>query len=103
MVQTIKDLMPQRQRPTQDASVDMKRMILPLPTPIHTWVKTIAEATGMTQPNVVTLALEQAVKTPVSQYIDTIKQAQAERELAALDAEEEALRAKRKRLTDLLS
>jgi hypothetical protein len=79
----------------------MKKMMLELPIDIHSWIRTIAEATQMTQPHVVLMALADVTKTPTKHYVDRLEQAKAQKrasdiaeQLRALKAEYEALQTK---------
>lgn len=79
-----------------------KKMLLALPATIHSWVKNIADSTGMTQPNIVKLVLDEAFQAPTSDYVSKIKRTHAEQELKRLEEQEQALKAEKKRLQDLL-
>ncbi len=79
-----------------------KQMILKLDHHKHAWVKSIAEATGTTQPNVVNLILAEASKAHADDYIDQIKRLHAKEALKQLEAEHYEKEAEIKRLKELL-
>lgn len=89
---------------TETASGDFqqKKMILAVPIDIHDWIKTIAEKTGITQPHVVKLVLEQAIKSTAAGYIEQIERTQAEKELAELEQLERDIKQKRLVLAEKL-
>lgn len=79
-----------------------KQMILKVDTDKHSWIKTIAEETGMTQPNVVNLILGEATKHEPTAYIDQIKKLNAKEALKDLEEKARTIESERKRLTDML-
>lgn len=79
-----------------------KQMILTLDPQKHSWVKNIAQATGMSQPNVVNLILSEATKAHADDYIEQIKKMHANEALKKLQAEATANEAEQKRLKQLL-
>lgn len=81
---------------------DYKKMMLDVPMPIHDWIRTIAERTGITQPKVVQLVLQQAIQSPATSYIEQIERTNAERELESLEKQEQELKQRRVLLTEKL-
>lgn len=79
-----------------------KKMILKLDPQKHAWVKSIAEATGTTQPKVINLILAEASKAHADDYIEQIQKMHAQESLKKLKAEAESTEAEIKRLTELL-
>lgn len=93
-----------KKQPQQIASGDHKdkQMILKLDPHKHSWVKNIADKTGMTQPNVVNLILGEATKAHADDYIEQIQRMNAKEALKKLEEDSKHLEAEKKRLQDLL-
>lgn len=79
-----------------------KQMILKVDSTTHHWIKTIAEQTDTTQPNVVNLILSEAIKNEPTEYINRIKKVNAKQELQKIEEEIKTKEAERKRLTEVL-
>ena len=95
--------MPKQKKQTVvlDVSRD-KKMILALDPAKHSWVKSIADATGMAQPKVVNLIIAEASKVHADDYIAQINKLNAKDKLAEIEEKAKQLESERKRLKDLL-